>query len=342
MLNRHPEIAVPPETKLFVDFDRAGVATRRDCLRRIEMDYGVEFDDLEAMARSFSVAELLVELRTKYVRRANRLSIRVFGEKTPEHTSRIHRIRELFPRAPIIAMVRDGVTVADSLTRVPWLRCNHGAGAVIWNYYMGFITQAVDQGLPGLYVVRYEELAESPEPILSDLFRVLGVAGGHESECVRPNPEVDAGLFPPRETAWKQRAREAVQRPTKAVLPISLHRTVEAISGPMMRRWGYPSNVALSASQRLRGRVRGWCSSLRTVACLPMSTVWREAKPMPRQWVDRVRASRTARGHQPFVGANSQQAVPGPPHFQPEYSMPHFSQRPSLCPPASQTSSLDE
>jgi hypothetical protein len=171
MLNRHPHIAIPPETKVFCDFHLRSQRRRFECLRRLEKDLDVliEEDDIHT-----SVDELLPKIMRRFVERSGRTDVRFVGEKTPEHTSRISSIRSSFPESLIIALVRDGVCVADSLTRVPWLSCDHGSAALVWRYYMNHVSAAVEKNSQSVHVVRYEELTANPEKELLAILKKLG------------------------------------------------------------------------------------------------------------------------------------------------------------------------
>jgi len=106
--------------------------------------------------------------------------------------------------------VRDGVCVADSLTRVPWLSCDHGSAALIWRYYMNHISQAVTTDEQSIHVVRYEELVSSPENVLMTILMKLGADVSFVEEMIQPNVNLDGQLFPIRESQWKANAVQPV------------------------------------------------------------------------------------------------------------------------------------
>lgn len=280
LLNRHPEIAVPPETKIFCDFDGQPHSVRQRCLERIARDLGVSLTN-DASRATIHAGQLLREVQRLFVQQLGRTKVRLVGEKTPEHTSRLNSIREAFPEVPIIAMVRNGFDVAQSLANVPWIKCTPGVAAMIWSHYMRYITNAIDQGLPRICVVRYEELTSNPEDTLREVFDFLEVESGHELQCMKPNKTLDRYLFPEREIMWKGRATTSVSTERSARSPLDSYsrRAIQVGCQELLERWGY--NEDLQAIGRLataRLKVLNWCACFWTTLHLPRSRVISEMR----------------------------------------------------------------
>jgi LPS sulfotransferase NodH len=269
MLNRHPHIAIPPETKLFCNFHSRSQRRRQECLQRLknDLDVPMEEDDIHTQ-----VNELLPKVMTRFVERSGRTDVRFVGEKTPEHTSRIPSIRACFPESLIIAMVRDGVGVADSLTRVPWLSCDHGSAALVWRYYMNHVLAAIEMDAQSIHVVRYEELTANPEGELQKILQKLGADTSFVGEMLRSNTNLDGQLFPRRESEWKANAVQPISPRDRSVLSLTVYqaKAIEAACGQMLRRWRYPSAANdIGLFENFQFKFLNHIKSLHTIAKMP-------------------------------------------------------------------------
>lgn len=278
LLNRHPEIAIPPETKIFCDFVGRSRTIRKSCITRIASDLKLPLGNPDSML-GLDAVTILETIQRLYVKQLERNGVRLVGEKTPEHTSRILPIRTAYPDAPIVAIIRSGFEVAESLTRVPWIRCNPGAAAIIWNYYMRHITNAVDSGITRFHIVRFEELIERPEQVLAEVFQFLGAAAGFESHCLEPNRNIDQWLFPNREFKWKGRATQPIQtHPQEKALSAFSRRLVVASSSAMLNRWNYwDDQIRISPLEGKLLRMLGMAACTWTLVNLPLGRLINEA-----------------------------------------------------------------
>jgi len=202
-LNRHSQIAIPPETKFFFAFLGQSRRRQRRHVARLNADLGVRLPVPEARIRSAEDGRAFYDtLARQYAARLARPDLAYFGDKTPEHTGHLPQIRELFPDAPIVVLVRDGRDVALSLSRVPWASANLSVNFLVWLHYWRCIRAARRLGFPNLYCVRYEDIVADPRRELSGILDFLGL---------RYEPAVAEGCgnaegIPRREYAWKERA----------------------------------------------------------------------------------------------------------------------------------------
>jgi len=269
MLNRHPHIAIPPETKVFCDFHSRSQRRRQECLRRLGQDLDVPIQEDDIHTR---LEELLPKLMTRFVEQSGRTDVRFVGEKTPEHTSRIPSIRASFPGSLIIALVRDGVCVADSLTRVPWLSCDHGSAALVWRYYMNHVSHAVEMDAQSIHIVRYEDLTSNPENVLMKILKKLGADVSFIGEMLQPNANFDGQLFPRRESEWKANAVQPISPRDRSVLSLTKYqeKAIEVACGQMLRRWEYPSAAnEIGLFENVHLKVWNHIKSLQTIAKMP-------------------------------------------------------------------------
>lgn len=241
-LNRHPDICVPPETKLFVHFHRLPHLFRRRCVARLERDLRISLSDLPGGGADLSTVELLHHSFARFRDRIDRRGVRLIGEKTPEHTAHLPEILQQFPAAKVVAIVRNGYHVAESLARMPWLNCDLRSGGAIWEFYMQHITEFAASHPESLCVVRFEDLVEMPTPTIASIFEFLGVDPDHAAECLEPNSQFDQDLFPAHEGAWKNNAIgrvSALQCRPKASLGNWQLRQIEDGCYDSLGRWGY-------------------------------------------------------------------------------------------------------
>ena len=159
---------------------------------------GVRSDD---EARAFY--ERMTE---KYVEKLRKPGATRFGEKTPEHTGHLDRIRHLFPKAKIIVLYRDGRDVALSLTKTPWAPAGLYANFVIWLYYQSIILRVQSQPNPNLQFVRYEDVVDRPEESFHEMLTFLGLP--YETSVTEGCGNRDG--IPSREYSWKATALEKI------------------------------------------------------------------------------------------------------------------------------------
>jgi hypothetical protein len=206
-LNRHPQIAIPPETKFFFSFYGQ---TRKQQLRhldRLEADLQVRLPrSIEAIRSPAEGRAFYDEMAGHYVQRLAKHGVTHFGEKTPEHTGHLPRIRKLFPDAKILVLYRDGRDVAASLTNMPWMPANVYVNFMVWLYYNQILLDVKAAGWPNFHFARYEDVVADPRAKFADILRFLDL----------PNdPAVAEGSgnregVPEREHAWKMRALERI------------------------------------------------------------------------------------------------------------------------------------
>lgn len=206
-LNRHSQVAVPPETKFFYYFYGQSRRCQLKHLRRINDDLRI---NLAAPARTIrtpcEASAYYDEIVRLYVERLDRDSVECFGDKAPEHTGHLSRIHGVFPDAKIIFMYRDGRDVALSLSEMPWIRCDVHVGFVIWLYYYNILRRSRRSTSLDIHFVKYEKLVSDPAAELERLLRFLGLE--YESQVAEGYGNHEG--IPEREYAWKGRALKRI------------------------------------------------------------------------------------------------------------------------------------
>jgi hypothetical protein len=202
-LNRHSQIVIPPETKFFFSFLGHSRSCQLSHLRRINADLAIDLAAPSRPIRSTHDARRFFDgMANLYVRRLKRHGVILFGEKTPEHSGQIHRIRHVFPDAKILFLYRDGRDVALSLRKVPWMSSNLYVNFLIWLHYYRILVRTRDEALSNVMFVRYEDVVGNPEEMFRAVLSFLDLPY---------EPAVSMGYgnregIPDREYAWKARA----------------------------------------------------------------------------------------------------------------------------------------
>ena len=275
-LNRHSQIVIPPETKFF--YYLVG-QSRREQLRQIErlrrdlqIELPVPGGRIHTLEQARNYYDLMAET---YCRRIKRTPS-YFGDKTPEHTSRIPIIRKTFPDAKIIFLYRDGRDVALSLSKVPWLNCDVNVGIWIWQRYHWMIQRAMQDRNLDFHVVRYEDIVSHPQRELSLLIEFLGLP---YEQAVGDGCGNREGISQ-RELPWKEMALERIVDTRKDVWKheltrMQLHGT-ESLAGSSLRVLGYELVTEPISPWSLVIHAKLAMGLLRCGASLPVSCIVNE------------------------------------------------------------------
>ena len=176
ILDRSPDVAIPTESMILVDFAaEAGGALATDA----------EFDRLaQAVWRHPKVREWALPggpparagrtgpaayraaLEAPFLAYAELHGKPRWADKTPYYVGELDLVKRVFPEARIVNLVRDGRDVALSLLRVPFGPSNVWAAARQWRAAVdaGDAAQARYGG--AVLTIRYEDLVADPEPVV--------------------------------------------------------------------------------------------------------------------------------------------------------------------------------
>lgn len=191
MLHAHSRIAMPPENRFLLSVyrlhgelgDLHEVANRRALADYIVGRRGSWFRDLgldaDETRRAIvdgppTVGSALGAVYRGYAARFGKAR---WGDKRPVYFRRVEAIRQMFPEAQFVHLVRDGRDCAASLKRMPWWHADTMQAMALWN-------EAIDRArwtaglLPGdaFYELRYEDLVADPRGQLGALCDFLGEA----------------------------------------------------------------------------------------------------------------------------------------------------------------------
>jgi hypothetical protein len=188
------------------------------------------------------------------------------GEKTPHYVRFLPLLHALFPGARIIHIIRDGRDVALSTLEWAgpekgpgrfrlWAECPLAVSALSWRWHVA--TGLRDgRALGGLYrEIRYEDIAENPEPELRALADHLGLPFAHEMleyhfGRVRSAPGLSA------KSAWLPPTPGL--RDWRTALDAEELELFEALAGDVLETLGYARTVTAvsNRTQELASRYR--------------------------------------------------------------------------------------
>lgn len=240
-LNRHSAIAIPPETKYFFSFFGHSRKNQGRHIDRLNNDLGIALAKPAARIASVEDGRAFYEqMAEKYVARLPKKDVTYFGEKTPEHTSRLPLIRTMFPEAKIVVLYRDGRDVALSLSRVPWMTSSLYANFVVWLYYNSIVQRLRESDAANLYFVRYEDVVADPRGELNGILRFLHLP--YESAVAEGHGNGEG--IPTREYGWKERALHKITRERVGTFRQDLSReqieVLERLGKHALSSFGYP------------------------------------------------------------------------------------------------------
>ncbi len=203
-LNANSKICIPPELQILFEYSNNGKRlydvfkagdtkywNAEDFIKHVENispnDFK-KFFDYESFFRSYkypvkNISKLIQDL---YLAIAKAYDKNIFLEQTPWYGQRLDIIKELFPEAKIIHMVRDGRDVALSFARTPWWHNDPLQNLDRWAFESKKISEDLKKYFkPTQYLeIRYEDFVAEPEKKLNDICRLLDV----KFEKARLNP----------------------------------------------------------------------------------------------------------------------------------------------------------
>jgi hypothetical protein len=242
LIRRHLHVGFGTESQFFIryyhqlarygDLRREGnrrllvndLSTERFFVR--SRKYGVRLDKERAVAEA---APSFAGVLTAILRQcAEAQQMTRWGDKTPEYSRHLPILRELFPTAQFIHVVRDGRDVALSGYQVHFGPKNAYTAAREWSDLLERVQEfAATVPADDFIEVRYEDLLRSPERVFERLIRFLYIddPAGDVARAVGPAAasEIRPGNFDKWKTQFSTRDR----------------RVFEAMAGAWLERYGY-------------------------------------------------------------------------------------------------------
>jgi Sulfotransferase family len=171
MLDAHPELAIPPETRFIPDAVTSGAAadpTR--LLARISRhplfpDLQLDGDELLRRWQELRPFDAAAAFRAMFGLYAARQGKSRWGDKSPQDhdAQQMPLLAELFPEACFVHLIRDGRDVHLSQRRAWAVGYGSGHAGSVWARWVGEARE-VGRALGPRYVeMRFEDLVEEPE-----------------------------------------------------------------------------------------------------------------------------------------------------------------------------------
>lgn len=303
LLGSHPRIAAPPEVHFWLrihmlrsywgdleddrNLRRVVAATVRapaDLLADAGFDEQRLFERVAAGPRTY--ASVLDTLMSDFAERHGKSR---WSEKSP--TQNAGDILSLFPDAQLVHIIRDPRDVVGSCLKMPWNDQNAWLLAREWrSFNLNAIATGSRAGPDRYMMIRYEDLASDPEPVLRQVFAFLNE--DFES-AVLSDVQARKLSIAHTDAPWSRRALEPVGGPSRSRRSLSRMQIarVAAVVADVLAPLGYPAasrkaaaigrvvNVALSAQalpsvlwglrvrfarrdpDRLASLVQGWVGS---------------------------------------------------------------------------------
>ena len=280
MLHSHSQIAMPPETRFLMAIyrrrrefgDLNDRENRRKLARAIVRGRGARFRHLEldrrVVKRRIVQGEPTVgtALGTVYRSYAERFGKPRWGDKRPTYFRDVAAIRELFPDAQFVHLVRDGRDCAASLKRMSWWRRDgrDAIDAIAWWSHAIDCGRRAARRLPAdsFYELQYERLVADPE---GELRRLCAFLGEEFEPGMLESHRVAAQLPPRQRLDWHANTSRPVNASRVGTYAEGLDddelRLVERVAASRLRRLGY-SVPAERRRPSLRLTVKYWIALL--------------------------------------------------------------------------------
>jgi hypothetical protein len=257
MLNAHPEVAVPPESRfiaeLWAGYDEVEVD---GLLSKLDANDHFQTWDLPIAAVKYELddktfAPYAEVMEAAYQAYAHAHGKRRWGDKTPRYVRHISLLAALWPDARFIHLIRDGRDVALSYADVPFGPKNAATAAKLWS---GRVRAGLRDGraLGGkrYMEINYEDLVEDAEGETKDLCEFLEL---DFDPGMLDYPEGAEEVVLPRATMYNPHVTKPPEpklRSWKESMPDDQVEIFEAVAGDVLSELGYerrfpaPSAVA--------------------------------------------------------------------------------------------------
>lgn len=193
----HPNIAIPPESHIFdrfsKHFNNYGKLEKYSNLKLLVKDV-LEDYHIRDWELGVTVGEFCVQLQEKSIQGVISLLLDLYtrkegkmrwGDKTPQHTLYLDEIKNVFPKAKFIHLIRDGRDVAVSSSRIFVGPPSIYGVAQEWRKYIFLFEQFKGTLNPCSYIeIKYEEMVRNTQSELNRIFEFL------EEEPIRIGTEV--------------------------------------------------------------------------------------------------------------------------------------------------------
>ena len=253
LLDSHPHIAIPPESHIFYRFaeilhcyrDLGQPQNLTSLVRDILNDkkikpWGLNItpDEFCSLLEENSFRGILSLLFGLYASKHGKIR---WGEKTPRHVLYLNEIKQVFPEAKIIHLVRDGRDVACSYYRVYFGPKRIDKIAETWCQYLNAADGFKRKSRPEDFLeIKYEEIVEDPNRMIKTICDFLGDSSFEVNGKV---PDTPTKSFYLNKKEWHYSLNEAITKNKVGLFKSNLSRReiaiFESIAKDELSRHGY-------------------------------------------------------------------------------------------------------
>lgn len=264
LVDAHPELCVPPESHIFTRFSMfikyyGDFSDDKNLYRFVHdflSDSWIKHWRLSISAQQFiddlierSFAGCIDHLFEIY---AMQFGKKRWGDKSPSHTGYVLEIKQLFPNAKFIHLIRDGRDVAESLVRVPFSPIDIVSNAQLWRKRVSFFHRAKKYLSQDDYLeLSYESLVRNHRQELSRVFNFLNVAPiSYENTVPDSSRKMSIALGPHRKTIHDMLNEPISDKKVGIYKEVFNQRKIaifETIAGDMLTTYGYPLETSADA-----------------------------------------------------------------------------------------------
>ena len=244
MLNAHPEVAVPPESRFVVELYRSDEVEVDDFLERLDAhprwtSWDTPIEDVRAQLVGPTTVRYPQAIEAAYMAFAQNRNKKRYGDKTPRYIEDLPLLARLWPEAKFVHLVRDGREVALSYADVPFGPSTVAKAAALWKER---VVLGMEQGRPlgpDRYTeLRYERLLANPQAEVEGLCSFLDLdfepAMLDYSQSARAEVLDRARLYNPNVTRSITKTRSWDEQ-----MPPSQVEVFEAVAGDTLEELGY-------------------------------------------------------------------------------------------------------
>ena len=215
LLDRHSNIAMPPETQFYSKFVPEFEGNIQDKSSEEIVNSALEFHRIKDLKLENEIVlscfrkygktfpSLLRAILETYALKQGKLHP---GEKSPRHLEHAQTILNSYPLAKIVCILRDGRDMVQSMLKVPWTDSENprslGKYCVRWTDYCQLAIKFVRQYPTRFILVKYENILINPEEELKKLCEFIG----EKFEPTQLNPDFNSAVVPDWENNWKKKA----------------------------------------------------------------------------------------------------------------------------------------
>lgn len=246
ILNAHPDVAVPPESRFVVElWSGDGTVEVNDYLARLSAHKRFQTWDIPiaTVRQELGTATRVPysdAIRATFTAYAHANGKTLWGDKTPRYVESLDFLANLLPEARFVHLIRDGRNVALSYANVPFGPKTVGKAAALWAKRVTAGRDACPRlGAERYLEIRYEDLVEDTEGETRDICQFLEL---EFDPGMMDYTERARGSVLPRASMYNPHVTEAPQKNVRSwedSMPPDQIEIFEAVAGHVLSLLGY-------------------------------------------------------------------------------------------------------